>query len=103
MRARINRLLARRKETQPLAARTAGSVFKNPRGASAGRILDELGLKGFSKGNARVSPVHANFIEAEEGATASDIKWLITEMRRRAHEERGVRLETEIELWGFDD
>ena len=96
-------LLARRRESQPRGARTAGCVFKNPAGGSAGQILDELGCKGLSRGGARVSEVHANFIGARQGATAADIRWLVEEMRRRAREERGIELETEIELWGFAD
>jgi UDP-N-acetylmuramate dehydrogenase len=102
VRTRMDALLARRRETQPRGVRTAGSVFRNPEGESAGRILDELGCKGLAQGGARVSPVHANFIEAGKGATASDIVWLIDEMCHRALEGRGVRLETEIELWGFE-
>lgn len=98
-----DKLLARRGESQPRGARTAGCVFRNPPGASAGGILDELGCKGLARGGARVSEVHSNFIEAQRGATAADIKWLLDEMRRRVREERGVELETEIELWGFDD
>ena len=103
IRKRMEALIARRTETQPRGVRTAGSVFRNPEGESAGRILDELGCKGLAHGGARVSPVHANFIEAGKGARASDIVWLIDEMCHRAIEGRGVRLETEIELWGFED
>jgi UDP-N-acetylmuramate dehydrogenase len=103
VRERTDQLLARRRESQPRGPRTAGCVFKNPPGKSAGALLDKLGCKGLSRGEARVSEVHANFIEARQGATAADIRWLVEEMRRRAREERGVELETEIEMWGFDD
>lgn len=92
-----------RKETQPSGARTAGCVFKNPLGERAGKLLEEAGLKGFTKGGARVCPVHANFIEADAGARASDIKSLIGEMRRRVLEASGIELELELELWGFEE
>jgi UDP-N-acetylmuramate dehydrogenase len=103
VRQRTDELLTRRKESQPRGARTAGCVFKNPPNQSAGEILDALGCKGLSRGDARVSEAHANFIEARTGATAADIKWLIDEMRRRVVDERSIELETEIELWGFDE
>ncbi|MHC5055252.1 MAG: UDP-N-acetylmuramate dehydrogenase [Planctomycetota bacterium] len=103
VRERTDDLLAQRRRSQPRGVRTAGCVFKNPPGGSAGAILDELGCKGLARGEARVSEAHANFIEARQGATAADIRWLIEEMRRRAREARGVELETEIALWGFDD
>jgi len=102
IRERTEGLLGRRRETQPRGARTAGCVFKNPPGESAGRLLEEAGCKGLTRGEARVSGVHANFIEARKGTRAADIAWLVEEMRRRVQEERGIELDTEIELWGFD-
>lgn len=102
VRAKIDGLEARRRESQPSRVRTAGCVFRNPPGERAGKLLDEAGLKGFTKGGARVSPVHANFIETENGARAADIKSLIDEMRRRVRDERGTELELELNLWGFD-
>ena len=103
VRSRLVELQAKRRRSQPLGARTAGCVFKNPPGERAGKLLDEAGLKGFTKGGARVSPVHANFIQAEPGACAADVKFLIDEMRRRVREARGIELEMELELWGFDE
>jgi UDP-N-acetylmuramate dehydrogenase len=103
IRARLDELHAKRKGSQPRGVRTAGCVFKNPPGERAGALLDESGLKGFTKGCARVSPVHANFIEAESEARAADVKALIDEMRRRVREERGIELELELGLWGFED
>jgi len=103
IRERTEGLLSRRRESQPRGARTAGCIFKNPPGESAGRLLDEAGCKGLSRGEARVSEVHANFIEARRGAAAADIASLVEEMRRRVREESGIELETEIELWGFDE
>ena len=66
-------------------------------------MLDEIGVKDLARGGARVSPVHANFIETTDEATAADVKWLIDEMARRVREDRGVTLELQLELWGFDD
>ncbi len=102
IRERTDRLLLKRRESQPRGTRTAGCVFKNPLGESAGGILDELGCKGLSRGGARVSEVHANFIEARNEATATDIKWLIDEMRSRARDARGLELKLEVKLWGFE-
>ena len=103
IRARLDELDAKRRASHPHGVRTAGCVFKNPPGERAGVLLDEAGLKGSTKGGARVSPVHANFIEAEPGARAADVTALIDEMRRRVREERGIELELELELWGFGE
>lgn len=101
---KVKELLAYRAEHQPPASsRHAGCIFKNPPGVAAGKLLEELGLKGFCIGGARVSEVHANFIEADDTAKAADIKAVIDEMRRRAREEKGVELELQLELWGFDE
>ncbi len=88
-----------RKEHQPGGTRNAGSVFKNPPGESAGRLIDHCGLKGLSVGGATVSSVHANFIEAE-GATASDIYGLIRTVQQQVLERAGVKLEPEVRLIG---
>ncbi|KEJ91884.1 UDP-N-acetylmuramate dehydrogenase [Synergistes jonesii] len=88
------------KRGQPIGARTAGCVFKNPDGASAGRLLDGCGCKKLSVGGARVSPSHANFVENTGGARAEDI-YALTEMcRKRVYEEYGVTLEYEIKFFG---
>ena len=93
--------LRHRKETQPVAA-SAGCIFKNPGGISAGRLIDELGLKNSSVGGARVSEVHANFIVNDGGATATEILSLIGKIRERARAERGIELETEVSIIGED-
>ena len=103
IRAAMKELRDHRAKTQPKGVRSAGCVFKNPEGTSAGKLLDELGVKEMRKGEARVSPMHANFIEAGPGAKAADVVWLIDEMKRVAFEQRGVTLELQLELWGFDD
>jgi UDP-N-acetylmuramate dehydrogenase len=97
----VAELNARRKATQPTNRRTFGSVFKNPdHELGAGRMLEACGLKGHGIGGARISPVHANFIENTGTATAADALALMAEARRRALDEFGVVLEREVELVG---
>jgi UDP-N-acetylenolpyruvoylglucosamine reductase len=84
---------------QPLAAHSAGCVFKNPPDDSAGRLIDAAGLKNRAIGNAIVSPEHANFIVAGEGGTARDVLELIGLVRRTVAEKFSVDLELEIEIW----
>jgi UDP-N-acetylmuramate dehydrogenase len=91
-----------RRENQP-GGSNAGSVFRNPAGDSAGRIIDAAGLKGFRVGGAVVSPKHANFFQAERGATADDVYRLVVEVRRRVHDATGIVLEPELRLVGFDE
>ena len=89
-----------RAETQPGAAQNAGSVFKNPPGDSAGRLVEAAGLKGFAVGGAAVSDLHANFFIAGDGASAQDVHDLVAEVRRRVKEVSGVDLEPEIHFIG---
>jgi UDP-N-acetylmuramate dehydrogenase len=91
-----------RKETQPLGQATAGSVFKNPTGDSAGRMIDECGMKGVTVGSARVSMVHANFIVNEGGTSASDIRDLMELVSSKVRHRFGIVLETEVKMIGFD-
>ena len=95
--------LARRKESQPLSQPTCGSVFKNPEGASIGRLIDELGLKGMRQGKARISEVHGNFIVNDGGAAAADVLALMELVARRVHEAYGLELEPEVRLVGFEE
>ena len=90
-----------RKETQPAAA-SAGCIFKNPGGFSAGRLVEELGLKNSSVGAARISEIHGNFIVNDGGATASEVLALIERVRAMARCERGIELETEVAIIGVD-
>jgi UDP-N-acetylmuramate dehydrogenase len=85
--------------TQPMAEHTAGCVFKNPPGQSAGRLIDQAGLKGAREGAASVSSQHANFIVGESGATASDVLMLIDRIRDRVRRVWGTELEVEIDIW----
>jgi UDP-N-acetylmuramate dehydrogenase len=97
----VSELQRRRKAAQPTNKRTYGSVFKNPEHElSAGRMLEACGLKGHRIGGVQISPRHANFIENAGGARTADALALMTEARRRAHEQFGVTLEHEVELLG---
>jgi UDP-N-acetylenolpyruvoylglucosamine reductase len=92
----------KRKDSQPIAA-SAGCTFKNPEGIPAGRLIDSLGLKGKSVGNAAVSEVHGNFIVNNGRATAKDILALIQSIQKRTKTERNVTLETEVKIIGEDE
>ena len=88
-----------KKAGQPLSHQNCASIFKNPRGMSAGMLIDQAGLKGTRVGGAEVSQRHANFIVAAEGATSQDVLRLIDMIRSRVAERLGVELETELEIW----
>ena len=88
-----------KKNTQPLSGRNAGCIFKNPRGMSAGALIEKAGLKGKRVGGARVSEKHANFIIAAKGTTAFDVLKLIDMIRDAVAHEFNVNLEKEIEVW----
>jgi len=100
-RAMMKQLLSRRIATQPLGLPNAGSVFRNPPGDYAARLIEACGLKGFARGGARISEKHANFIVNPHGAaSAADIEWLIEHVRRVVHETKGVALQTEVRIVG---
>src|SRR4029079_16130560 len=88
-----------KKANLPLADENTSPIFKNPRGMSAGMLIDQAGLKGESVGGVEVSQRHANFFIAKPGATAKDILQLMDVVRNRVAEKMGVELETEIEIW----
>jgi UDP-N-acetylmuramate dehydrogenase len=88
-----------KKANQPLGHQSAGCIFKNPRGMSAGMLIDQAGLKNTRYGQAVVSDRHANFIVAEAGATSADVLQLIEVVRERVSDRLGIDLETEIEIW----
>lgn len=99
-RALIKSLLARRGATQPTQLPNAGSVFKNPPGDHAARLIEAAGLKGHSIGGACISELHANFIVNAGNATAADIEQLIAHVRTVVERRFGVRLETEVRVIG---
>jgi len=100
-RARIRELLERRVASQPLSLPNAGSVFRNPPGDHAARLIEASGLKGLARGGARVSEKHANFIvNPERRASAADIEALIEEVRRRVAERTGIVLVPEVRIVG---
>jgi UDP-N-acetylmuramate dehydrogenase len=86
--------------SQPaLGSRSSGCIFKNPPEQSAGRLLDEAGLKGVRVGEAEISPLHANFIVAHDGATAQDVLDLMQLAKERVRQAAGIALEPEVEIW----
>ena len=93
--------VAKRRSSQPIAA-SAGCIFKNPCEIPAGLLIEELGLKNFSVGHARVSEIHANFIVNDGGATSEDVLTLIKEIQTAAQRTRGIELETEVQITGVD-
>ena len=99
----IERLLdesqEKRRTTQP-AAKSAGCIFKNPTTIPAGKLVDELGLKNTGVGKARVSEVHGNFIVNDGGATATEVLQLIAQIQETARRQRGIELETEVQIVG---
>lgn len=92
-----------RREHQPISTPSCGSVFTNPEGESAGRLIETAGMKGFRVGAAQVSPVHANFITSEAGATAHDVHAVLTAVQAAVADRHGVVLQPEVVLVGFDE
>jgi UDP-N-acetylmuramate dehydrogenase len=102
IRARQKQLLAERRATQPIDQPSCGSVFVNPPGDFAGRLIEAAGLKGAQIGGARISPLHGNFIVTKSGACAADVLALIERARTVVRERTGVSLETEVKIVGED-
>jgi UDP-N-acetylmuramate dehydrogenase len=96
----MDRHLSRRAQTQPLTIPNSGSIFKNPEGDAAGRIIESIGLKGYSIGKAGVSIRHANFIVNKGGATAKDVTQLIKHIQKEVKEKTSIDLQTEIVIIG---
>jgi UDP-N-acetylmuramate dehydrogenase len=99
--ALISEIVRWRREHQP-GGQNAGSIFTNPPGDSAGRLIDGAGLKGFRVGSAYVSPKHANFFQADEGGSADDVRALIEQVRQKVASATGVDLVPELRMIGFD-
>ena len=98
----IRDILVRRKESQPIGLPSCGSVFRNPPGDHAARLIEAAGLKGAEIGGATVSEKHANFIISRDGATADDIERLIRRVQQTVRERHGVELVTEVRIVGED-
>jgi UDP-N-acetylmuramate dehydrogenase len=99
VRDETNRVNRSRAGTQPKGGHSSGCIFKNPAGSSAGRLIDECGLKGLRVGGAVVSPSHGNFILNDGTATADDVIALIRMVRAGVKRERGIELELEVQAW----
>jgi UDP-N-acetylmuramate dehydrogenase len=98
--APIRALLERRRATQPIGEWSCGSVFTNPPGDHAARLIEAAGLKGRAVGGARVSPKHANFIVNEGAATAADLETLIAQVQKTVETKFGIRLVPEVRVVG---
>lgn len=101
IRSKMQELLSRRKEKQPLEYPSAGSTFKRPEGYFAGKLIEDAGLKGFSIGGAYVSEKHSGFVINKGGATAKDVLELIEYVKNTVFEKFGVELEPEVKMLGF--
>ena len=100
-RNRIREVLAQRGQSQPTGRASCGSVFKNPEGDFAGRLIEQCGLKGWRVGGAEVSTVHANFIVNDGHARAADIEALITVVGEEVLRQTGIELEVEVQIVGL--
>ena len=100
IRAKMDDLMGRRKDKQPLEYPSAGSIFKRPVGYFAGGLIEQCGLKGAQVGGAQVSPKHAGFIVNVGGATCEDVLGLIADIQKTVREESGVELECEVRKTG---
>jgi UDP-N-acetylmuramate dehydrogenase len=88
-----------KRNTQPLNTKNCGCMFKNPRGLSAGALIDQAGLKGMRAGGAEVSEKHANFIIAHPGCSADDVMKLVKIIREKVYEKNEIHLESEVQIW----
>jgi UDP-N-acetylmuramate dehydrogenase len=88
-----------KRNTQPLNTKNAGCIFKNPRGLSAGALIDQAGLKGMRVGGAEVSDKHANFVIAHPGCTADDVMMMIKLIREKVFDRNQIHLESEVRIW----
>jgi UDP-N-acetylmuramate dehydrogenase len=98
--ARMKTLMQERNAAQPIGLPNCGSVFRNPPGNHAAKLIEAAGLKGYSIGGAQVSPKHANFIINTGEARAADIEQLIAHIREVVHQQSGIWLQTEVKFLG---
>jgi UDP-N-acetylmuramate dehydrogenase len=99
IRAQVAEYREKRGTSQPLSKRNAGCIFKNPPGQSAGRLIDQAGLKGLRIGDAEVSPEHANFLVNHGNATAAEFAELMVQVQAKVQGHSGIALEPEVEIW----
>ena len=99
IRDRMKELMGKRSASQPLDKPSAGSAFKRPVGGYAAALIDQAGLKGFTVGGAAISEKHAGFAVNLGGATAEDVKSLLTQVSEKVYENSGIRLEPEVRIW----
>ena len=92
-------LIARRTASQPLDVPSAGSAFKRPTGGYAAALIEEAGLKGYQVGGAAISAKHAGFAVNLGGATAADVKALLSQVSEQVYQKSGIRLEPEVRIW----
>ena len=97
--AKMKELIARRAASQPLDVPSAGSAFKRPAGGYAAALIDEAGLRGYQVGGAAISRKHAGFAVNLGGATAADVKELLSQVSQRVYRNSGIRLEPEVRIW----
>ncbi len=96
---RLRQVWITKKASQPLASQSVGCIFKNPRGSSAGELIEKAGMKGTRVGGAEVSDRHANFIVTHDGATSADVLRLMDLIVSKVSGQFGVRLEPEVQIW----
>lgn len=96
---RLRQIWVTKKASQPLASQSVGCIFKNPRGSSAGELIEKAGLKGTRLGGAEVSNRHANFLVTHEGATSDDVLRLMDLVKSKVAAQFGVHLEPEVRIW----
>lgn len=96
---RVKEIWMYKRNTQPLKDNSAGCIFRNPDGMSAGKLIDEAGLKGTTVGGAEISAHHANFIVARHGASSSDVLALMELARKTVRDKTGIELESEVVIW----
>lgn len=99
IREKMQELMGKRKSSQPLDLPSAGSAFKRPVGGYAAALIDQMGLKGFQVGGAAISTKHAGFAVNLGGATAEDVKNLLSQVSDKVFEATGIRLEPEVRIW----
>ncbi|NIP39833.1 MAG: UDP-N-acetylmuramate dehydrogenase [Candidatus Dadabacteria bacterium] len=97
---RVKEYLEKRNRTQPIKMSNTGSIFKNPQSIAAGRLIEELGLKGYEIGGAQISKLHGNFIVNTGSAKASEVLQLINYAKENAYKSRGITLEPEVRIIG---